>query len=199
MSIVIQAERIKRCLKSSKQIAIDMKIFAEFVSPLLLGTPRRRGRGMRSPSIELGWEKPMDQKQFARHLPQCQNTYEELLWQLICNRCRCNKKFRRQHPIGIYTVEFYCAEERIVIEVDGRDHFKEQGRLHDEARVRFMIAKSIRVLRFTGKHVELETEWVLAQIDQALGSPSLGRYSPDPFSPSTGRRAKGSSGYSLII
>jgi hypothetical protein len=44
---------------------------------------------------------PMDQKQFARHLRQCQNTYEELLWQLLRNRRRCNKKFRRQHPIGI--------------------------------------------------------------------------------------------------
>ena len=132
--------------------------------------------------------KPMHQKQFARHLRQCQNTYEELLWQLLRNRRRCNKKFRRPHPIGIYTVEFYCDVERIVIEVDGRDHFTEQGRLHDEARDRFMIAQSIRVLRFTGKQVELETEWVLAQIDQALGSRSLGPSSPDPFSPSTGRR-----------
>ncbi len=35
-----------------------------------------------------------------------------------------------------------------------------------------MIAQSIRILRFTGKQVEFETEWVLAQIDQALGSPS---------------------------
>ena len=132
--------------------------------------------------------KPMDQKQFARHLRQTQSTYEALLWQLLRNRRRCNKKFRRQHPIGIYTADFYCAEEKLVIEIDGRDHFTEQGRRHDEARDRFMYSQGIRVLRFTGKQVETETELVLAQIDQALGSASLGPSSPDPFSPSTGRR-----------
>ena len=133
--------------------------------------------------------KPMDRKQFARHLPQCQNTYEELLWQLLRNRRRCNKKFRRQHPIGIYTAEFYCAEERLVIEIDGRDHFTEQGRLHDEARDRFMIAQGLRVLRFTGKQVELETEWILAQIDQALGSRPQ---APHPPAPSPRVRGEGS-------
>ncbi len=54
---------------------------------------------------------PMAQKQFARHLRKCQNTYEEFLWQLLRNRKRCNKKFRRQHAIGIYVAAFYCAEE----------------------------------------------------------------------------------------
>jgi len=54
---------------------------------------------------------------------------------------RRNKKFRRQHPIGIYTADFYCAE----------------------ARDRFMLSQGIRVLRFTGKQVEFETESVLAQ------------------------------------
>jgi very-short-patch-repair endonuclease len=124
--------------------------------------------------------KPMDQKQFARHLRQCQNTYEELLWQLLRNRRRCNKKFRRQHPIGIYTADFYCAEEKLVIEIDGRDHFTEQGRFHDEARDRFMHSQGIRVLRFTSKQVETEIDWVLAQIDQALGSPSQAPHPPTP-------------------
>ena len=58
------------------------------------------------------------------------------------------------------------------MEIDGRDHFTEEGRLHDEARDRFTHSQGIRVLRFTGKQVELETEWVLVQIDQALSSPS---------------------------
>ncbi len=80
--------------------------------------------------------KPMDQEQCARHLRQCQNTYEAMLWQLLRNRHRCNKKFRRQHPIGSYTADFYCVEEKLVIEVDGRDHLTEQGRFHDEARDR---------------------------------------------------------------
>ena len=116
--------------------------------------------------------KPMDQKQFARHLRHTQNTYEELLWQLLRYRKRCNKKFRRQHTIGIYVADFYCAEEQLIVEIDGRDHFTEQGRLHDEARDRFMHLQGIRVLLFTGKQVETETELVLAQIDLALRSAS---------------------------
>ena len=120
----------------------------------------------------------MDQKQFARHLRQTQNTYEELLWQILRNRRRCNKKFRRQHPIGIYVAEFYCAEEKLVI--DGRDHFTEQGRIYDEARDRFMHLQGIRVLRFTGKQVETETELVLAQIDLALRSASQAPHPPPP-------------------
>jgi len=122
--------------------------------------------------------KPMDEKQFARHLRQCQTTYEDLLWQLLRNRRRCNKKFRRQHPIGTYTADFYRAEERLVIEIEGSDHFTEEGKRYDEARDRFMNSQGIRVLRFTGKQVELETDSVLEQIDQAL-DPS----SPAPFSP----------------
>ena len=124
--------------------------------------------------------KPMDQKQFARHLRQTQNTYEELLWQLLRNRKRCNKKFRRQHTIGIYVADFYCAEEQLIVEIDGRDHFTEQGRLHDDARDRFMHSQGIRVLRFTGKQVETETELVLAQIDLALRSASQAPHPPPP-------------------
>ena len=122
--------------------------------------------------------KPMDEKEFSRHLRQTQNTYEDLLWQLLRNRRRCNKKFRRQHPIGPYTADFYCAEELLVIEIDGSNHFSEEGKRYDEARDRFMNSQGIRVLRFTAKQVELETDLVLEQIDQAL-DPST----PDPFSP----------------
>ena len=122
--------------------------------------------------------KPMDEKEFSRHLRQTQNTYEDLLWQLLRNRRRCNKKFRRQHSIGPYTADFYCAEELLVIEIDGSNHFSEEGKRYDEARDRFMNSQGIRVLRFTAKQVELETDLVLEQIDQAL-DPST----PDPFSP----------------
>ena len=120
----------------------------------------------------------MDKKQFARHLRQCENSYETLLWQLLRNRRRRKKKFRRQHSIGIYTVDFYCAERKLVVEIDGSDHFTDHGKRHDAARDRFLVSLGIRVLRFTGKQVELETERVLSEIDQAL-DPST----PDPFSP----------------
>lgn len=128
--------------------------------------------------------KPMDQKQFSRHLRQTQNTYEELLWHLLRNRKRCNKKFRRQHPIGPYVADFYCAEEKLVIEIDGCHHFTDKGSNHDEARDRFLHSEGINVLRFTGKQVELETEWVLSQIDNSLDSSSQIPKAPQPPPPS---------------
>ncbi len=85
-----------------------------------------------------------------------------------------------------------ALKKKLIVEIDGRDHSTEQGRVHDEARDRFMHSQGIRVLRFTGKQVETETEWVLAQIDQVLGSSAQ---APHPPPPSPRVRGEGSSGY----
>lgn len=113
---------------------------------------------MRSPSTELTCKyamKPTD------------------LWQFLRNRKRCNKKFRRQHTIGNYVADFYCAEENLIVEIDGCDHFTDEGRLHVHARDRFMHTHGLWILRFPGKQVELETEWVLIQIDPLVLSYNL--------------------------
>ncbi len=106
--------------------------------------------------------------EFARLQRACANTYEELLWQLLRNRKRKGMKFRRQHPLGIYTLDFYCAEAALDIEIDGTHHFTEQGKAYDAARDRWMNSQGIEVLRFSGKEVEFETESVLCSIDAAL-------------------------------
>ena len=64
---------------------------------------------------------------FAKHLRRCMNSSEELLWQLLRNRQLCNKKFRRQHPWGVYTADFYCVEEKFVIEIVGAHHLTPQA------------------------------------------------------------------------
>ncbi len=112
---------------------------------------------MRSPSTELIETKLCSQWPRNNSLVTCASvrTYEELLLQLLRNRKRCNKKFRRQHAIGIYVADFYCAEEKLIVEIDGRDHCTEQGRVHDEARDRFMHSQGIRVLRFTVSKLRL--------------------------------------------
>ena len=86
------------------------------------------------------------------------------------NRKRLGAKFRRQHPIGPYAVEFYCAAANLVVEVDGKHHFTEEGRKHDADRDRWMQRRSICILRFTGKQVEYETDEVLRAIEEALKS-----------------------------
>ena len=110
----------------------------------------------------------MSPTKFARLRRQMSDEFERQMWQLLRNRQRCNKKFRREHPLGIYTVDFYCAEEKLVIEVDGASHESEEAKQYDLARDKWMKEQGIRVLRFTCKRVMQDTRNVLAEIDDAL-------------------------------
>jgi type I restriction enzyme, R subunit len=83
----------------------------------------------------MAYLEPID---FARHLRQSATSAEELLWQLLRNRQRCGKRFRRQHPLGIYTADFYCAEAKLVLEIDGATHSTTEGKRNDEARDAWM-------------------------------------------------------------
>jgi very-short-patch-repair endonuclease len=115
----------------------------------------------------MDYMEPID---FARHLRQTATSYEDFLWQLLRNRQRCGKKFRRQHPLGIYTADFYCAEAKLDVEVDGSPHDTVEGKRKDEARDAWMRSQGIEVLRFGGWQVESETQQVLQCIDDMLRS-----------------------------
>ena len=110
----------------------------------------------------------MDKIEFARHQRRTARSYDHLLWQLVRNRQRCGKKFRRQHPLGIYTADFYCAEAKLVLEVDGAPHQTEEGKRKDAARDAWMTSQGIEVLRFDGFQVEFEARQVLDRIDEIL-------------------------------
>jgi len=109
-----------------------------------------------------------DPIEFARHLRKTATSSEAFLWQLVRDLQRCGKKFRRQHPLGIYTVDFYCAEAKLVLEVDGSPHATSEGKQKDEARDAWMRSQGIEVLRFGGFEVEFDTQQVLKRIDDAL-------------------------------
>ena len=122
----------------------------------------------------------IDPVEYARLRRQMADEFERLMWQLLRNRQRCNQKFRREHPLGIYTADFYCAAAKLVVEVDGDSHLTDEAKQYDRARDQWMKKQGIRVLRFTCTQVEQETDRVLEIIDQALlESPSP----PDPLSP----------------
>ena len=110
----------------------------------------------------------MDPIEFAKYQRQTARSYDQLLWQLLRNRQRCGKKFRRQHSLGIYTADFYCAEARLVVEVDGSPHQTAERKRKDEARDAWMHSQGIEVLRFGGWQVEFETQQVLERIDATL-------------------------------
>ncbi len=110
----------------------------------------------------------LDPIEFARRLRKAPTSSEAYLWQFLRNRQRCGMKFRRQHPLGAYTADFYCLEAALVIEVDGAPHHSPEGQQKDEARDAWMHAQGLEVLRFGGFQVENETQQVLDTIDNAL-------------------------------
>jgi len=77
-------------------------------------------------------------------------------------------KFTRQKPLGHYIADFYCASERLVIEVDGDTRFTEQGARYDAARTAKLELEGIRVLRVTNLEVMEQFEGVCQRILDAL-------------------------------
>ena len=103
----------------------------------------------------------------ARALRRDLTDAERLIWCRLRNRGLYGHKFRRQHPVGPYVVDFVCIEERLVVEIDGGQHAEQAAR--DEMRSVFLKAKGYRVLRFWNNEVMANIEGVLAAIAAALG------------------------------
>ena len=112
----------------------------------------------------------MSPVEYARLRRQMSDEFERMMWQLLRNRQRCNQKFRREHPMGIYTVDFYCVKAKLAVEIDGLSHRTDEARQYDAARDQWMKEQGVRVLRFTCTQLENETQSVLATIDGALRS-----------------------------
>ena len=108
----------------------------------------------------------------CRQLRQECTDAERLLWGLLRGRQVDGAKFRRQHQYGPCILDFYCAEHRLAIEVDGGQHFSEAGSAEDAARTRYLGDRGIRVLRFDNRQVLQETEGVVEAIWQALAGSS---------------------------
>lgn len=105
---------------------------------------------------------------FARNLRQQSTDAEQLLWRLLRNRRLTGHKFRRQHPIPPYVLDFYCHTKQVALELDGGQHNTEEARAHDEIRSRFLAEQGITVLRFWNDQILTEIDAVLEAIHKAL-------------------------------
>ena len=92
----------------------------------------------------------------ARTLRRGQTDAEEVLWQLVRRR-GMGVKFRRQHPLTPFVLDFYCHELRLAVEVDGGQHAAPAGRASDARRTAALEARGICVLRFSNLEVLQET------------------------------------------
>jgi very-short-patch-repair endonuclease len=97
---------------------------------------------------------------------------EAALWDHLRDRRLAGLKFRRQHYIGRFIVDFYCAEAELVVEVDGPVH--ESQREHDAAREEFLESLGLRVVRFANEDVISRPEEVLRTIVEVASPPAFG-------------------------
>ena len=95
---------------------------------------------------------------------------ETRLWNHLKARQLGGWKFRRQHGVGPYVIDFYCPRAKLAIELDGIAHDCEPAQQHDEKRDRFLNDVGIRVLRFLNEDVMENLEGVLAVIEREAQS-----------------------------
>lgn len=94
---------------------------------------------------------------------------EKILWAKLRNQ-QLGVKFRRQHGIGRYIVDFYCAECALVVELDGDSHYQGNAQAYDKIRDEFMRSLGLRVLRFTNRQVTENLDGVVLKISEEVNS-----------------------------
>ncbi len=111
------------------------------------------------------WEKL---KPIAREMRGKQTEAESLLWQHLRRHHLRGLSFRRQHSIGQFIVDFYCAKERLVIEVDGSLHQYQVD--EDLIRQEFLKSLNLKMLRFTNDSILNSIDKVIKKIEFNLSS-----------------------------
>ena len=104
----------------------------------------------------------------ARNMRKNPTKAEEILWEELRKRKLNGYKFRRQHPIGIFILDFYCCRKKLAIELDGAGHFTKSGRFYDNERTNFLNSEGITVLRFSNSRIFNDLGNVLNEIDHHL-------------------------------
>jgi very-short-patch-repair endonuclease len=104
----------------------------------------------------------------ARRLRREMSPEARILWMMLRDRRFSGFKFRREVPLGDYSVDFACLERRLVIELDGSQHAAPEQAKFDAERTRYLEAAGFRVLRITTGEFFREREAALQTIWDAL-------------------------------
>ena len=100
----------------------------------------------------------------ARELRKTMSAPERKLWRALSNGQAGGLRFRRQHPMGTYVVDFVCLDRHLVIEVDGSQHGHNAQMVHDQKRTQWLEDEGYRVIRFWANEVMSNTDGVVATI-----------------------------------
>ena len=101
---------------------------------------------------------------FAKSMRHSSTNAEQLMWQLLRAKRFMNLKFRRQHVIASYIVDFYCHEIGLVIELDGSQHGTDDAIEYDAERTKFLEALGLTVVRYWNQDVLGRTDVVLEDL-----------------------------------
>ena len=126
-------------------------------------------------------------KHRARRLRKNMTNAERLLWRHLLDRQLAGQKFRRQHPVGPFIVDFACLEKKLVIEVDGCQHAENLE--EDVKRSHYLKERGYGVLRFWNNEVLEENKFVLSVILMSLLEDIPPH--PNPLPPKMGRDGDG--------
>jgi very-short-patch-repair endonuclease len=108
---------------------------------------------------------PLSIKSKAKQLRKNMTRQEITLWKCLKKGKIIGLHFRRQHPYGIYILDFYCFKVELVVEVDGDIHFSRQE--YDMERTNYLESTGLKVLRFKNEDIEIRLDWVLEEIRKA--------------------------------
>ena len=104
-------------------------------------------------------------KDYSRQLRKEQTKEEALLWYNFLSKYPV--RFRRQYIIGNYIVDFYCHKAKLVVELDGSQHYDESGMIYDKQRTEYLESQGLNVLRFSNLDVQRQFQSVCEAISIA--------------------------------
>lgn len=176
----VRAEKRKKLLEQSRRDASS--------PPVLGGVPRSAWRGGPSTPNQENPEYKETQvapsppnttnlalnnlphlKTFRKVLRNNMTPAEASLWKVLKGKQLAGRKFRRQHSVGNYILDFYCPSERLAVELDGQGHYEEEQLVYDRERDLFLEHFGIKVLRFENKWVYENTAGLIQAIQDAFG------------------------------
>ena len=107
-------------------------------------------------------------KERARKLRKNMTDAEVTLWLHLRKKQINGLQFFRQRPIGNYIVDFYAPDKKLIIEVDGGQHYEDEGLLNDKIRDEFFLSQGLNVIRFSNLDVLQNIEGVVEKIMEVV-------------------------------
>jgi len=104
----------------------------------------------------------------ANELRKNQTETEKKLWSALRRKQLKGKRFRRQHPVDIFIVDFYCHESKLVIEVDGGIHKETEQKEYDIGRSHELGKHGLKIIRFTNEQIQNNLSKTLQVIEKNL-------------------------------